>query len=65
MRYSAFGNRSFTPARQPLRCCILSALLLAFGKLRAQVPADVARLSQQVVPLAAVRAGSGFADLAR
>jgi erythromycin esterase len=39
-------------------------LLLASGQLHAQAPADIARLNQQLRPLAAVRAGSGFADLA-
>ncbi|MGI4873881.1 MAG: erythromycin esterase family protein [Janthinobacterium lividum] len=38
--------------------------LLACSQLRAQAPADIARLNQQLAPLSAVRAGSGFADLA-
>jgi len=38
--------------------------LLAFSQLRAQAPADITRLNQQLTPIAAVRAGSGFADLA-
>jgi erythromycin esterase len=37
---------------------------MAFGQLRAQTPADIARLNQQISPITAVRAGSGFADLA-
>lgn len=36
---------------------------LAFTQLRAQAPADITRLNQQLTPLAAVRAGAGFADL--
>jgi len=32
--------------------------------LSAQTPADIARLNQQLTPVVAVRAGSGFADLA-
>ena len=38
--------------------------LLAFSQLRAQAPADITRLNQQLNPLTAVQAGSGFADLA-
>jgi erythromycin esterase len=37
--------------------------LLAFSQLRAQVPADIALLNQQLTPITAVRAGSGFTDL--
>jgi erythromycin esterase len=32
--------------------------------LRAQTPADITRLNQQIAPITAVRAGSGFTDLA-
>jgi len=38
--------------------------MVAFSQLRAQAPADIARFNQQISPLTAVRAGSGFADLA-
>ncbi|RZK31446.1 MAG: hypothetical protein EOO63_04140 [Hymenobacter sp.] len=46
--------------------CSLTAwlFLLTFSQLRAQVPADIARLNQQLAPIATVRAGSGFTDLA-
>lgn len=46
------------------RSWLLLFSLLTVGQLRAQAPADIARLNQQLSPLAAVRAGSGFADLA-
>jgi erythromycin esterase len=38
--------------------------LLVFTQLRAQAPGDITRLNQQLTPLTAVRAGSGFTDLA-
>jgi erythromycin esterase len=38
--------------------------LLVVSQLRAQAPVDIARLNQQITPLTAVRAGSGYADLA-
>ncbi|MGI4875844.1 MAG: erythromycin esterase family protein [Janthinobacterium lividum] len=43
---------------------MLLLFLLPFSQLRAQAPADIARLNQQLTPITAVRAGSGFADLA-
>ncbi|MGI4863354.1 MAG: erythromycin esterase family protein [Janthinobacterium lividum] len=39
-------------------------LLVACSQPRAQAPADITRLNQQLTPITAVRAGSGFADLA-
>lgn len=58
------NGRPTTPASRPARSWISLLFLLAFSQLRAQAPADIARLNQQLTPLAAVRAGSGFADLA-
>ena len=58
------NGRPFTPASRPARSWITLLFLLAFGQLRAQTPADIARLNQQIAPIATVRAGSGFADLA-
>lgn len=53
-----------TPVSWPVRSWLSLIWLLAIGQLRAQTPFDIARLDQQLSPLAAVRAGSGFADLA-
>ena len=53
-----------TFARPPARRWLSLLLLLAFSPLRAQTPAEIARLNQQAAPITAVRAGSGFADLA-
>ncbi|QKG56456.1 erythromycin esterase family protein [Hymenobacter sp. BRD128] len=62
---SPFPNgRPTTPANWPARSWLGLLLLLAFSQLQAQAPADIARLNQQVAPITAVRAGSGFADLA-
>lgn len=57
-------DRPAVPASRLVCRWLGLVLLLAFGQLRAQAPADIARLNQQLTPLAAVRAGSGFADLA-
>ena len=53
-----------TPASRLAQSWITWLLLLSFNQLRAQAPADIARLNQQLTPITAVRAGSGFADLA-
>lgn len=58
------SGRPPPPAHRPARSWIILLFLLAFSQLRAQAPADIARLNQQITPIAAVRAGSGFADLA-
>ena len=63
-RSPAPNGRPTTPVRQPAHRWLSLLLLLAAGQLRAQAPADIARLNQQITPLTAVRAGSGFADLA-
>lgn len=52
------------PTSWPARNWLLLLFLLAFSQLRAQSPADINNLSQQLTPIAALRAGSGFADLA-
>ena len=65
MRSSPVPNsRLTTPVSQLARNGIGLLLLLAFSPLCAQTPADIARLNQQITPIAGVRAGSGFADLA-
>jgi erythromycin esterase len=65
MRKSSAPNDQPTTSARRLACNWLSLLfLLAFTQLRAQAPADIARLNQQLSPLTSVRAGSGFADLA-
>jgi len=61
---SALNSQPTTPASRPARSWLSLLFLLAFSHLRAQAPADIARLNQQLTPLTAVRAGSGFADLA-
>jgi erythromycin esterase len=57
-------SRLTTSASQLTRSCISFVLLLYFTQLHAQAPADIARLNQQIAPITAVRAGSGFVDLA-
>ncbi|MFD1874916.1 erythromycin esterase family protein [Hymenobacter bucti] len=65
MRRSPTPNgHPITPASRPAGRWISLLFLLAFSQLRAQTPADIIRLNQQLTPIAAVRAGSGFADLA-
>jgi erythromycin esterase len=65
MRKSPAPNGRLTTLASRLAQSWISLLfLLAFSQLRAQAPADIARLNQQLTSLAAVRAGSGFADLA-
>jgi erythromycin esterase len=63
-RSLAPNRRPTTPVSWPVRSWLSLIWLLAIGQLRAQTPADIAHLDQQLSPLAAVRAGSGFADLA-
>ncbi len=63
-RSPASNGHPITPTSRPARSWMSLLFLLAFSQLRAQVPADIARLNQQLTPLAAVQAGSGFADLA-
>lgn len=63
-RSPAPNGRPTTPASQLARNWISLLFLLAFSQLRAQTPADIARLNQQITPVAAMRAGSGFAELA-
>lgn len=58
------NSRPATPTCLPNRNWIITFLLLAFSQLRAQTPADIARLNQQLTPLTAVLPGSGVADLA-
>jgi erythromycin esterase len=53
-----------TPANQPARSWIIIFFLLTCSQLRAQAPTDIALLNQQLTPITAVRAGSGFTDLA-
>jgi erythromycin esterase len=62
-RSPAPNNRATTLVSRPARSWLIAALLLASIQLRAQAPADIVRLNQQLTPLTAVRAGSGFADL--
>ena len=57
-------DRPTTPARRPAGYWLGLLLLLTCSQLRAQAPADIARLNQQAAPLAALQAGSGFTDLA-
>lgn len=57
-------SRPTTLASQLARNCIMLLCLLAFSQLRAQTPDEITRLNQQIAPIASVRAGSGFADLA-
>jgi erythromycin esterase-like protein len=63
-RSSALNGHPITPASRPARNWMCLLFLLPFSQLRAQTPADIARLNQQITPITAVRAGSGFADLA-
>ncbi|WP_223648914.1 erythromycin esterase family protein [Hymenobacter psoromatis] len=63
-RSPAPNGRPTTPAIRPAQNWIGLLFLLVFSHLRAQTPADIARLNQQITPITAVRAGSGFADLA-
>jgi erythromycin esterase len=63
-RSHAPNGRPTTPTSQLAQSWITLLLLLSFNQLRAQAPADIARLNQQLTPITAVRAGSGFADLA-
>jgi erythromycin esterase len=63
-RSPASNGHPATPVSRPARSWLSLLFLLAFGQLHAQAPADIARLNQQLTPLTAVRAGSGFADLA-
>jgi erythromycin esterase len=63
-RSPAPNGHSTTSASRPARSWLRLLFLLAFSQLRAQAPADIARLNQQLTPITAVRAGSGFADLA-
>jgi erythromycin esterase len=53
-----------TQACRPARSWMRLLLLLAFSQLRAQTPADITLLNQQLTPITALRAGSSFADLA-
>jgi erythromycin esterase len=64
IRSSSPNGRPTTPASRSTRSWISLLFLLAFSQLRAQTPTDIARLNQQIAPLAAVLAGSGFVDLA-
>jgi len=57
-------SRPTISASQLARHWISLLFLLAFSPLHAQTPADIARLNQQITPITAVQAGSGFADLA-
>lgn len=57
-------SRPTTPVSQLARNWITLLCLLAFSQLRAQTPDEITRLNQQIAPIASVRAGSGFADLA-
>ena len=57
-------DQPLLPTRRSARCWLSLLLWLVFPQLRAQVPAEIARLNQQLHPLTAVRAGNGFADLA-
>lgn len=59
-RTPAPNGRLTTPASNWMSLLFL----LAFSQLCAQAPVDIVHLNQQVTPLTAVRAGSGFADLA-
>lgn len=63
-RSSAATGRPLTPASRPAPNWLVFVFLLSFSQLYAQTPADIAPLNQQITPLTAVRAGSGFADLA-
>jgi len=63
-RSPALNGRPTTPARPPARSWVVLFFLLACSQLRAQAPADITRLNQLLTPITAVRAGSGFADLA-
>ncbi|RZK23256.1 MAG: hypothetical protein EOO63_17810, partial [Hymenobacter sp.] len=63
-RSSAPTGRPLTPASRPAPNWLVFVFLLSFNQLYAQTPADIAPLNQQLTPLTAVRAGSGFADLA-
>ena len=56
-------RRPTAPARRPSRSWLSLLFLLACHQLRAHAPADIAHLNQQITPITAVRAGSGFADL--
>lgn len=65
MRRSPAPNGCLTtPASQPARSWLIFLFLLTCSQLRAQIPADIAGFNQQITPITAVRAGSGFADLA-
>jgi erythromycin esterase len=63
-RSPAPNNQSTPPASRPTRNWLIFLLLLTYSQLCAQTPADIARLNQQITSITAVRAGSGFADLA-
>jgi erythromycin esterase len=63
-RSPAPNGQPTSPANRPARGWLSLLFLLTFSQLRAQSPADIARLNQQITPITAVRAGSGFADLA-
>lgn len=63
-RSLAPNGHATTPVSRSVRSWLSLICLLAVSQLRAQTPADITRLNQQLTPLTAVRAGSGFADLA-
>jgi erythromycin esterase len=63
-RSPAPNGRPLPPASRTTQSWLLFLFLLTCSQLRAQSPADIARLNQQITPITAVRAGSGFADLA-
>lgn len=63
-RNPASNGHSTIPTSRPSRSWLSLLLLLACHQLLAQAPADIARLNQQITPITAVRAGSGFTDLA-
>lgn len=64
MTSSSVLNSRPTTLRRVIRRGISLFLLLAYSQLRAQTPAEITRLNQQLLPLTAVRASSGFTDLA-
>ena len=65
MRKSPAPNgRPLTPTSRSALIWLILLFLLNYSQIHAQVPVDIARLNQQITPITAVRAGSGFADLA-
>lgn len=58
------NGRLTTPVSRLVQSWMSLLFVLIFSHIFAQVPADIARLNQQLTPITAVRPGSGFADLA-